>query len=199
MTVRHACKAAADPEKYCRVQGNRHNRHREPAFQDEDMRDADTALFYAATHGRNLMHVEHALMHQKLLKFTPGTPPYYIVIDKKVKDGYYRSNAQRPYTKETAAHVAGMQGDKPILEFLLRKGWLPMAEDANGMTVRDWAQAGGHHILAEWVDLMERNRLQKLQLAKMKRDSALAADKRKKTELLSRNQSRENRGTRRRW
>ena len=147
------------------------------------LKKADNALFYACTYTRNLHHVKHALLYRKLLLYTPGVEPFYKVVEKSVPDNYYTVNAKRPHSKETAAHVAAANGDKDIVAFLFSRGWLPMSEDACGNDVSDWAEAGGHHLLKEWVNMMERNRLQKLQLERLKKDQARSDDRRKKQEL----------------
>ena len=149
----------------------------------EMLKNGDNALFYACTYTRNLHHVKHALLYRKKLLYTPGVEPYYKVIEKPVPDNYYTVNAKRPFSKETAAHVCAANGDKDIVAFLFSRGWLPMSEDASGNHVGDWAEAGGHHLLKEWVNMMERNRLQKLQLAKLKMDQRRSDSKRKKQEL----------------
>jgi hypothetical protein len=147
------------------------------------LKNGDNALFYACTYTRNLHHVKHGLLYRKLLLYTPGVEPFYKVVDKSVSDKFYTVNAKRPYSKETAAHVAAANGDKDIIAFLFTRGWLPMSEDSAGNNVGDWAEAGGHHLLKEWVHMMERNRLQKLQLAKLKMDQARSESKRTKREI----------------
>ena len=131
------------------------------------MKNQDKALYYAAVYERDLNAVEHALRHKKKLAFT-REPPYYKIIQQKVREDYYTPNAKRPIYHETAAHGAASNGDKDIVRTLFEFGWKPAEVDSDGNTVAQWAEAGQHHILKEWIEMMERARLAQLKLEKLK-------------------------------
>ena len=131
------------------------------------MKDQDKALYYAAVHDGNITACIHALRHQKKLIYITD-PPYYKMVEESVGEKYYRRNAKRPVYHETAAHGAASNGDKDIVSLLFEYGWMPGEVDKDGSTVAQWAEAGQYHILKEWIEMMERTRLAKLQLQKLK-------------------------------
>ena len=131
------------------------------------MKNQDKALYYAAVYERDTVAVEHALRHKKKLAFTRD-PPYYKIIQQKVREDFYTPNAKRPVYHETAAHGAASNGDKDMVRLLFDFGWLPAEVDKDGNTVAQWAEAGQYHILKEWIEMMERARLAKLKLEELK-------------------------------